>query len=193
MCDAQHIGSIDGDAPERAYQDIPPSVARLVWRRDGGRCRVPGCRSSRGLELHHLVHRSDGGSHDAANIALICSSCHQAHHEGTLTITGTAEHLEVRRSDAETCAHVGAFVEPSSDANTCAHRDAPNKLDVAVRRAQTKDALIGLGWKPSIAGAAVTAASAAVGPEATLEQLIFEALRRCSRPIVTAERIPRAP
>ena len=33
MCDAQHIGSLDGDAPERAYQDVAPSVARFVWRR----------------------------------------------------------------------------------------------------------------------------------------------------------------
>jgi hypothetical protein len=55
MCDAQHIGSIDGSAPERAHQDIPPSVVRFVWRRDGGRCRVDGCRSSRGLEVHHIV------------------------------------------------------------------------------------------------------------------------------------------
>jgi hypothetical protein len=35
MCDAQHIGSIDGPAPERAYQDIPPSVARFVAPRRG--------------------------------------------------------------------------------------------------------------------------------------------------------------
>jgi hypothetical protein len=97
MCDAQHIGSIDGTEPERAYQDIPPSVARLVWRRDGGRCRVPGCRSSRGLELHHLVHRADGGTHDASNIALICSACHQSHHDGVLRISGTADCIEVRR------------------------------------------------------------------------------------------------
>jgi len=48
-CDAQHVGSIDGDAPERAYQDIPPSVVRFVWRRDGGQCQTPGCRSSVGL------------------------------------------------------------------------------------------------------------------------------------------------
>ncbi|TMQ05131.1 MAG: HNH endonuclease, partial [Deltaproteobacteria bacterium] len=97
LCDAQHIGSIDGAAPERAYQDIPPSIARFVWRRDGGRCRVPGCRSSRGLELHHLVHRADGGSHDALNLAILCSACHLAHHRGALTMTGTADHLEVRR------------------------------------------------------------------------------------------------
>jgi hypothetical protein len=97
MCDAQHIGSIDGSAPERAHQDISPSVARFVWRRDGGRCRAGGCRSSRGLELHHVVHRANGGGHDASNIVLLCSACHLAHHGGTLTITGTADQLEVRR------------------------------------------------------------------------------------------------
>jgi hypothetical protein len=102
MCDAQHLGSIDGSAPERAYQDIAPSVARFVWRRDGGRCRVPGCRSARGLELHHLIHRADGGSHDAANLILACSACHQAHHAGALTISGTADHLEVGRPAANT-------------------------------------------------------------------------------------------
>jgi hypothetical protein len=73
LCDAQHIGSLDESTPDRAYQDIPPSVARLVWRRDGGRCRIPGCRSSRGLELHHIVHRADGGGHDISNVILTCS------------------------------------------------------------------------------------------------------------------------
>jgi len=111
-CDAQHIGSIDGATPERAYQDVPPSVARLVWRRDGGRCRVPGCRSSRGLELHHVTHRAAGGGHDAQNLALLCSACHLAHHAGLLAIAGTADQLEVRRiagagAGASTGAHVG--------------------------------------------------------------------------------------
>jgi hypothetical protein len=101
MCDAQHIGSIDGEAPERAHQDIPPSTVRFVWRRDGGRCRVPGCRSARALEIHHLVHRSDGGGHGALNLALLCGSCHLAHHRGALVISGTAEHLEVHRPGDE--------------------------------------------------------------------------------------------
>ncbi|MGH2900596.1 MAG: HNH endonuclease, partial [Solirubrobacteraceae bacterium] len=68
LCDAQHIGSIDGAAPERAYQDIAPSVERFVWRRDGGRCRVDGCRSARGIEIHHIVHRADGGTHEPLNL-----------------------------------------------------------------------------------------------------------------------------
>ena len=191
MCDAQHIGSIDGATPERAHQDIPPSVARFVCRRDGGRCRVPGCRSARGLEIHHLVHRTDGGSHDALNLALVCSGCHLAHHRGALTITGTADHIEVRRAAEPTLvkaidAHVDAPANGNAHvdavANSNARVGAPAKLDSAIVRTQAKEALVGLGWKPAIAQAAVSAASAALGTEATLERLIFEALRQCPRP-----------
>jgi len=275
-CDAQHIGSLDGPVPERAHQDVPPSVARLVWRRDGGRCRVPGCRSSRGLEIHHLVHRADGGNHDALNLLLTCSSCHIAHHRGILTITGTADHIIVhRRTEAPaipvtgapanahadapaipvtgagvgapanahadapaipvtgahvgapantradapaipvTGAHLGALAKARADApaipvtgahlgapaNTRAdapaipvtgarvgapanaHAAAPAKLDAAILRTQAKEALIGLGWKPAVAAAAVAAAAATLGAAGTLEQWIREALRRCPRPV----------
>ena len=313
LCDAQHVGAIDGAAPERAHQDIAPSVARLVWRRDGGRCRGDGCRSSRGLELHHVVHRADGGGHDAGNLILLCSACHLAHHRGRLAITGTAERLEIRRlgqmtpagdrghqtastvvsasagadvrsaevtsiadggarahvdaadrkcantrahvdagdmeianagahvdaagvPGADTRAHVdagdmeianaGAHVEADDvpGANTSAHVDADDleianagahveaadvlsantsahvgagsmkivsagaqegassKLDAAILRTQAKTALTGLGWKPAIAHAAVTAAAAGAAPDVTLEQLIYASLRHCPVP-----------
>ena len=151
LCDAQHIGSIAGDSPDRAHQDVAPSVARLVWRRDGGHCRVPGCRSARGIEIHHLVHRADGGGHDASNLVLLCSACHLAHHRGALAISGTADHLKVCRSEdpsslAIAGAHVGAVgasdaqVSVSVDRN--AHVGTPTKLDAAILRTQAKDALV---------------------------------------------------
>jgi hypothetical protein len=158
-CDAQEIGSLDGAEPERAHQDVPPSVMRLVWRRDGGHCRVPGCRSARGLEVHHAVHREHGGGHEAENLILLCSACHAAHHRGALKITGTASQLDVRRC-AESSAHGGA-------ASTCA---------------QAQAALTQLGWKPKIAAAAVQEAAGALDDTPALEALIFEALRRCPRP-----------
>ncbi|MBW3548906.1 MAG: N-acetylglutaminylglutamine synthetase, partial [Actinobacteria bacterium] len=43
-CDAVHIGSLDTDDPWRATQDVPPRIRRFIYHRDGGRCRVPGCR-----------------------------------------------------------------------------------------------------------------------------------------------------
>ncbi len=169
LCDAQHLGSIDGEAPERAYQDISPSVARFVWHRDGGRCRVPGCRSARGIEIHHLVHRADGGSHDASNLVLACTACHHSHHAGTLLITGRADRLDVRRpGDARVAA-------------TGAHVDAPDPQKRRELVADAKAALMQMGWKSGVAHAAVTAAAAAMADGATLEVLIVEALRQCSR------------
>ncbi len=104
-CDAQHIGSLDGSRPERATQTIPPATVRFVWRRDHGRCRVPGCRSSCGLELHHLVHRADGGTHEPDLLVLTCSSCHQAHHRGDLKLSGTAQDLRVERPTSDVGLH----------------------------------------------------------------------------------------
>jgi hypothetical protein len=107
-CDAQWVTSIADGAQARvkATQDIPPSTIRYIYRRDHGRCRVPGCRSTRCLEIHHIIHREHGGTHDPSNLVLICSSCHQAHHDGRLLISGTADQLGVVRP-AEAKSHVG--------------------------------------------------------------------------------------
>jgi hypothetical protein len=112
-CDAQHIGSIDGAAPERATQTIPPAIVRFVWRRDGGRCQVPGCRSAHGLQIHHLRHREHGGDHDPRNLILVCGAHHVGHHEGRLLMSGTADKLVVEHPNQPkpVRAHVGTQVE----------------------------------------------------------------------------------
>jgi len=117
-------------------------------------------------------------------------------------ITGTADHLEVRRlaepsrpsapaahvgAVASGNAHVGATGHSNHNANVGAvgngnaHVGAPAKLNAAIVRTQAKEALVSLGWKPAVANPAVAAAAAALGAEATLERLIFEGLRRCLR------------
>jgi len=92
-CDAQHIGRIDGTsahvgAPTRARQEVPPSVRRLVMRRDHGRCVVPGCRQHVFVDIHHLVPRSDGGEHDPDTLVVLCSAHHRALHRGQLIVEG---------------------------------------------------------------------------------------------------------
>jgi hypothetical protein len=68
----------------------------------------------------------------------------------------------------------------TSGARVGAHVGAGSELDAAIVRTQAKAALTGLGWKFAIATAVVVAAAAAQGAGASLERLIFEALRRCS-------------
>ncbi|HZP15123.1 MAG TPA: HNH endonuclease, partial [Nocardioides sp.] len=57
--------------------DIPEAVKRFVSARDGGHCRVGACECT-DVEYHHLVPRSEGGTHDAQNLVLAGRSC--GHH-----------------------------------------------------------------------------------------------------------------
>ena len=90
-CDAQRLG-----ADERAAQDIPPKTRREVIHRDGGKCAVPRCRSARFTEIHHVVPRSEGGSHDASNLCCLCDGHHKLLHEGKLRLSGRAANIVVR-------------------------------------------------------------------------------------------------
>jgi hypothetical protein len=54
-----------------------------IFERDGWRCRVPGCSSRRNLQVHHVVFRSQGGSDEDANLAVLCAAHHlQGIHRG---------------------------------------------------------------------------------------------------------------
>ena len=57
---------------------ISSKISRAVLARDG-HCRWPGCDARHGLEIHHLVPRSLGGTDDVANLATVCTIAH--HHE----------------------------------------------------------------------------------------------------------------
>ncbi len=82
-CDAVIV---DTTRATRATRTIPPAMRRCVTHRDGHRCAVPGCGARLWLDVHHLVPRAEGGKHDDANLALLCSAHHRRVHEGTLQL-----------------------------------------------------------------------------------------------------------
>jgi hypothetical protein len=53
-CDAVHLGRVDGEHVPAPTLTIPTRTRTAVLARDHHRCTVPGCRSTRGLELHHI-------------------------------------------------------------------------------------------------------------------------------------------
>ena len=85
-CDAELLGRVDGDAPPRATKTIPPRIRRAVLRRDRGRCRVPGCKNARFVDVHHVVPRGKGGDHTPRRLAAMCAAHHQAAHDGRLKV-----------------------------------------------------------------------------------------------------------
>ena len=60
-------------------------------------CEVCGSPVVRDLEVHHIDPRANGGGNHVRNLAVLCESCHDAHHSGELDIpplTQTSEGLE---------------------------------------------------------------------------------------------------
>jgi 5-methylcytosine-specific restriction endonuclease McrA len=171
LCDAQHIGDthVDG-APVKASQTIPPRTRRLVHRRAHGRCEVPGCRSAKYLEIHHIIHRADGGTHDPSLMTLLCSAHHAAIHRGALHVSGTApDRLEFRRRRATW--PVPSTPAPSSPGPT---QNAPGNL-----HADALDALRRLGFSAVQARDALAACSTA----GDIETLLRESLAHLRPPV----------
>ena len=87
-CDARIIGDLDAAHPQRATSSVTPRMREQVFARDNHRCCAPGCRSSRNLDVHHIIPQEEGGPHELWNLMLLCSGHHVAHHAGILAITG---------------------------------------------------------------------------------------------------------
>jgi HNH endonuclease len=67
---------IDG----RVRRPVSPKRKRAVKQRDG-HCRIPGCTRSHGLQVHHLIPVTWGGSDDVSNLAAVCVGGSTDHHQ----------------------------------------------------------------------------------------------------------------
>ena len=72
-----HIISEHGITSQPTTQQIRPSLRRAVLARDDG-CVVDGCTSAHRLEVHHIIPQSQGGTHQADNLAALCWYHHHA-------------------------------------------------------------------------------------------------------------------
>jgi hypothetical protein len=113
------------------------------------------------LEVHHVVHREDGGTHDPSNLCVLCSGCHVRHHHGALRLTGTApDHLVFERP------HEQSLASPDG-----------SRFSRAKRREELKKALVSMGFKRPEAGAAADKVASTMEPTTTLEECLRHALR----------------
>ncbi len=55
---------------------VPPKIRRFVLNRDGG-CTMDGCTGRYRLEVHHIIPRSQGGTHDIEILTTLCWWHHQ--------------------------------------------------------------------------------------------------------------------
>ena len=80
-CDARVQWVFDGTDGKpvgigRVSREIPSWLERLVRKRDK-HCQFPGCDRTRWLQVHHVVHWTDGGPTDLDNLTLLCTHHHR--------------------------------------------------------------------------------------------------------------------
>jgi hypothetical protein len=85
----------------RATQTPPPALRRAVLLRDQQRCRVPGCRNARYVDVHHIELRSEGGQNEPENLLTLCGVHHRASHRGELLIEGSSSTIRFRHADGQ--------------------------------------------------------------------------------------------
>jgi hypothetical protein len=183
-CDAVTVHEHDQATSSATTSDIPAKTRKRVWARDRGRCRVPGCRATRHIDIHHLIPRALGGTHDEWSLCLLCSGHHKLHHEGILSITGRAPDELVFIRDGKRLVDARSVVEASAvDAlpSKPAEPIARNRFAEVTKLEHAKQALRQLGFKARAARAALEQATAHVGTDADVAQLVHAALQ-LSRP-----------
>ncbi len=140
---------------------------------------ITGCRSAKFLEIHHIIHRAAGGTHDPSLLLLVCSAHHRLIHRGALKVSGTApDHLEFRRPHA-------TWPVPAAPAPSPSPRPTQNAAyDL---HADALDALRRLGFSAAPARQALAASSGG----GDIETLLREALTHL-RPTVRVSRASEA-
>jgi hypothetical protein len=195
-CDAEVV-DLDATPAKRPSRTIPKRVVDKVWNRDQGRCRFPGCRSARNLEVHHIRFWSHGGEHHEDNCAVQCFGHHQLIHTGKITVAGNASGQLTFTRDGKVVVDARAETEQracdelrassadradhASSAESIAPQSPPRRTafgDVEMI-VMAKQALKTSGYHASIAKTAVEAACAHVGAGADLATLIMAALQHC--------------
>jgi hypothetical protein len=86
LCDAELVDMGHGPTRGHVTRTIPPARRNAVLARDDYRCVVPGCRSRRWLEVHHLKAWAWGGGHGEDNLGTLCRGHHAHVHDGVLAL-----------------------------------------------------------------------------------------------------------
>ena len=88
--DIQKINNpdIEGKGYQNGRQKGFENTKAYVRERDNCTCQYcHGKSKNKRLEVHHLIHRTDGGSDRPDNLLTLCATCHARYHAGKIKLT----------------------------------------------------------------------------------------------------------
>jgi hypothetical protein len=96
VCGAAPAAQDDGGRSRR----IPAEIRREALVRARFVCEF--CKNRYGAEIHHVIPFSKGGSHELANLIVLCSRCHQKLHDDERRDAGTTDECQQEKRTGPT-------------------------------------------------------------------------------------------
>lgn len=75
------------------------NTRKRVLDRDGHICQFCGRKTSKELEVHHIVYRNNGGSNEDSNLITLCHDCHTKLHQGKIDISSRVKAAGKRKGN----------------------------------------------------------------------------------------------
>ena len=87
--------------------NLTPAARKAIYRRDRFTCAL--CDDNHGLQIHHVMKRSQGGTNSPHNLITLCSDCHALAHG-----TKLRDWQDVTQEDIEQacCEYLADFYAP---------------------------------------------------------------------------------
>lgn len=79
--------------------NLTKTVRKAVYKRDGYRCAL--CDSTAGIQIHHVVLRSQGGTDYPQNLITLCWRCHAVVHGTALPEYGDVQPADIAQACVE--------------------------------------------------------------------------------------------
>ena len=79
--------------------NINNALRKRIYRREGYACAI--CDDTRALQIHHVVHRSQGGTNNAMNLICLCARCHALVHGTNLFDTDELTQQDMEQAIVE--------------------------------------------------------------------------------------------
>ena len=73
------------------------SRRKAVLHRDNYTCQCCGKKNC-GLEVHHIIYRSNGGNNDETNLITLCKECHKKVHKGIIVIDKKPKKMNLKHA-----------------------------------------------------------------------------------------------
>lgn len=134
------------DIKGKEYQDGGTkgfeNIKAYILSRDSHTCQCQNCKNSKKLKLnvHHIIHRADGGTDMPDNLITLCEKCHKDYHNGKINLN--FKHTRGFKLETIMSTVKNKIIEKSNASATFGYITKSKRIEIGLEKNHNNDAFI---------------------------------------------------